>query len=137
MIFLQLGQAKLEDNPAFGLEEKLDSEYFKRFYFRGSPDQIDLRFEISENGIEFWMAGTAELPSWSSEYIFKHLPEIEKEIKDIFCNSIEVVKQGNKTTIRILDSDQKEIRNYKYYQGLEIPWFSRKKITVYKPIFKR
>ena len=132
-----MGQQKLFDNPEFRLEKDLDFENFKRFYSRNRLDRIDLMFEISNSGLDFWIGSTDEIPSWSYEQIIKKRPEVEKEVWNLFANPIEVEKQGNKTTIRILNKNGQEIHNYRFYRGLGLPWLHRKSKTTYKPYFEK
>ena len=136
-VFKNLGQERLFENSEFRRENDLDFDNFKRFYSVDRPDRIDLIFEISNSGLEFWIDNASEIPSWSHEQIAKNSSEVEEEIINLFANPIEVEKQGNKTTIRILNKDGQEIRNYRFYRGLGLPWLHRKSKTIYKPYFEK
>jgi hypothetical protein len=95
-----------------------------------------LTFEISNDGLEFWLDRTSEIPSWSYRKIMDNKSSVQDEIYDLFVKPLEVEKQGNKTTIRVLTKEGDEIRNYKFYYGLGFPWLYRKSKVTYKPYFE-
>ncbi|MEM6297080.1 MAG: hypothetical protein AAF740_00150, partial [Bacteroidota bacterium] len=132
----KLNQRPLFNNSKFKLCEESKSDFFLRYYSVDTPHRINLMFEISKGGLSFWIDRTAEIPEWSIGQIEKNKSDIESEILDLFKSPIQVDRQGNKITIRILDQGGQEIRNYKFYRGLGIPWLHKKERETFKPYFE-
>jgi DNA polymerase III delta subunit len=134
-VFNKLGQKPLLENPELRLEKDVSFEHFLRFYSVDKPGRIKMMFEITKDGLSFWIDQAAEIPEWSTEYIQRNRMEVENEIAQLFANSIEVERKGNKTTIRVLDKNGQEVRKYKFYNGLGISCLHKKHTTKFKPYF--
>lgn len=136
-VFEKLKQQPLFENTEFTPEEELNCDFFLRFYSVDKPKRIKLKFEITNEALSFWLDRTSEIPEWTIQHIKENKQFIETEILNLFANPIQVDRQGNKTTIRVLDQDGREIRNYRYYNGFGLPWLHKKESETFEPYFAK
>jgi len=135
-VFKQLGQTPLLDNSNFRVDQEISYHRFIRFISVEKEGRIKLRFEVSESGLTFSIDRTSEIPEWSFDYIKSNRERIENELKLLFESIIEVEYKGHKTTIRLFDKEGAKTRQYKDSSILEINWFSRKTVAIYRPYFE-
>jgi len=111
-------------------------DHFYRFFSVEKERRIKLMFEVYTTGLTFWIDRACEMPEWSFDYIQINRDKVEKELRQLFENIIEVEYKGTTTTIRLFDKGGAMTRQFKDIIAFKINWFSRKTVDTYRPYFE-
>ncbi len=93
-------------------------------------------FEISSNGLTFWLDRTNEISELSTMLMKAKKEEVERELRQLFESEILVEYKGNRTRIILLDKNGIELRRFSYYHGFSINWFSSTTKQTFRPYFE-
>jgi hypothetical protein len=133
--FLKLGQEPLSNNEEFTLDD-LQSDFFKRFHSVPKPNRVKLFFELSANGVSFWIDRTREMPDVSYDFISNNREQFKELLLMIFGSTISVDYKGSRTTLHFIGADNISLATYTFHYGLWPSWFSPKTTCFYNPYFE-
>ncbi|MCB2376676.1 hypothetical protein LGH70_03745 [Hymenobacter sp. BT635] len=133
-VFLTLGQKPLLHNPDFTLDWELNE--FRRFCSVPKRNRVKLAFELSPDGVSFWIDRTSEMPDVGYDFISNNREQFKELLLMIFGSSISVNYKGNRTTLYFIPADNILLATYTFHYGLLPSWFRPKTMRLYDPYFE-